>query len=75
MGVNTQINKFKNDLINFINNSHLQPAIIHLVLENILTQVVQIENEEIRKESSEDSKNKNMNGDVDADIICDNIDE
>lgn len=61
MGINTKINQFKNNMVNVINESGMPPAVIKIVLENIINQIDIIEKTELEKEAKEQKEGEQGN--------------
>ena len=53
MGINAIIQKFQSNLASAINQSGLPPAIIRIILENLINQVKEIERRAIEAEVKE----------------------
>lgn len=55
MGINILTKQFQNNVVKTVNESNLPPAVVRLVLEDILRQVISQEEDAVRAEFSRES--------------------
>lgn len=58
-GINLQIDEFKQNLAMVINESHMPPSIVEMVLQGLLSEASMINRQQLLRETQEYAENSN----------------